>query len=348
MKKTLIAIVALTLLTGCSQAQPGDSTSVDTADSNNSVVTSFYPLQYLAQQLLPEEVEVINLTGAKDPHSYELTPKDLQKLTEADLFVFQGANLESWAEQVEEQREEAGTPNFEVAHKVELMEYKEEGHDDHHDEDNHDEHEDEHHDEEHHDDHDDDHHDNHEGEEDHKEDDHHGHDHGSHDPHTWLDPALHSETASALATELKAIYPQYEEQITTNLKSLQENLTQLDQNYIAALQSCENPQAISSHDAFSYQEAKYNFQLFPIAGLAPQDEPTPAKLAEIIQLAEKEQITSILQEEFNNQSFSDTIKAEANLDVIKIHTLESTPEDKDYIQVLEDNLASLKQAFNCQ
>jgi zinc transport system substrate-binding protein len=78
----LISLLALAALTGCS-----DSAS----QSETSVVTSFYPLAWAAEQVAPRGVTVENLTPAGvEPHDLELTPRGVEDLHDADLVLYLG------------------------------------------------------------------------------------------------------------------------------------------------------------------------------------------------------------------------------------------------------------------
>lgn len=74
------ALVVLSATTACS---PGAQD--DTVD----VLTSFYPLQYVAEQVGGEHVNVTSLTpAAADPHSIELSPARVREIGQADLVVY--------------------------------------------------------------------------------------------------------------------------------------------------------------------------------------------------------------------------------------------------------------------
>ena len=58
-------------------------------DDTVDVLTSFYPLQYVAEQVGGEHVNVTNLTpAAADPHNVELSPARVRDMGEADLVVY--------------------------------------------------------------------------------------------------------------------------------------------------------------------------------------------------------------------------------------------------------------------
>ena len=77
-------VAALLLVTGC-----GSSSNSGGADGRLSVDASFYPLQWMAEQVGGTHVSVSNLTkpGA-EPHDLELTPKAVAQLSDADVVVY--------------------------------------------------------------------------------------------------------------------------------------------------------------------------------------------------------------------------------------------------------------------
>ncbi len=68
-----------------------------------SVVTTFYPLQYLAERIGGDRVNVRNLVPpGVEPHDWEPKPRDVTAIKRAKAFFYQGAGLEAWAERVAE------------------------------------------------------------------------------------------------------------------------------------------------------------------------------------------------------------------------------------------------------
>jgi zinc transport system substrate-binding protein len=82
--RRLLPVLALTLplLAGC--GGPG------AADGRTTVVTSFYPLQYVAQRIAGKHAEVVNLTQpGKEPHDVEMTVRQTAALVDADVAVYE-------------------------------------------------------------------------------------------------------------------------------------------------------------------------------------------------------------------------------------------------------------------
>lgn len=96
---SLICAAATALpLAACS----GGTHAPEPADSGKlQVYTSFYAMYDFAREIGGDKAEVHNLcpTGS-EPHDYEPTAQDMALLTDADVFVYNGLGMESWAESV--------------------------------------------------------------------------------------------------------------------------------------------------------------------------------------------------------------------------------------------------------
>ncbi len=65
------------------------------------VVATFYPLGYLAEQVGGDYAAVTTIIPATvEPHDYAPTPKDIVKVTSADVLIYNGGGLDTWAEQI--------------------------------------------------------------------------------------------------------------------------------------------------------------------------------------------------------------------------------------------------------
>ncbi|MGG1551642.1 metal ABC transporter substrate-binding protein [Paenibacillus ferrarius] len=62
-----------------------------------NVVTSFYPLYDFTKQIGGDYVNVINLVPAGvEPHDWSPKSRDIKNMTDAQVFVYQGAGFEGW------------------------------------------------------------------------------------------------------------------------------------------------------------------------------------------------------------------------------------------------------------
>lgn len=82
--RPVAALVAAAGLLGAAACAPGDA-----GDGGTSVLASFYPLVFVAEEVGGPEVEVSSLTPAgSDPHSLELSPAQVMQFDQADLVVY--------------------------------------------------------------------------------------------------------------------------------------------------------------------------------------------------------------------------------------------------------------------
>ncbi len=328
---TLAAIALLAVcMIGCAEVPV--ETGADGENEELTVVASFYPLAYLTQEVAGDTIDVVNLIpSGGEPHHYEPTVKQMAMLENADLFVFQGAGMESWVESQEESLEAKGVKLLEASSHLDLLKT-----------------EDGHHEEEHHDEHEHEHEDDHEDE--HREDEHH-HDHGEFDPHTWLDPVLAIETVKLIEHELAELDPANTDTFSANADALIAELSQLNDEFKSTLGDCEINAFITSHDAFQYLAHRYNLEVVAVAGISPHDEPSAVQIAELIEHAAEENIEHIFFEVLANSETAETLAAEAGLTPLvldPIGGLSKDTADGTFVSLMKSNLENLKTGLRCQ
>ncbi len=96
MKKVILSLMFFViLLSGCSNP--------DTSSDKLKVVTTVYPLEYLANTIVDDKMEVTSIyPKGGDIHSYELTSKDIESILEADLFIGVSEDLEPFISTIKE------------------------------------------------------------------------------------------------------------------------------------------------------------------------------------------------------------------------------------------------------
>ena len=89
-------VLVLVLGSGCAGDEP---------DQRPTVVAAFYPLAWAAEQIGGDSIDVVNLTppGA-EPHDVELTPRDVEKIQNADLVLYLGSGFQPALEHAVEGR----------------------------------------------------------------------------------------------------------------------------------------------------------------------------------------------------------------------------------------------------
>lgn len=338
-----LSLTAALALASCASGS-ADPSAAGTGDAGEalSVQASFYPLQYVTERVGGDLVQVESLTPAgAEPHDLELSPAAVDKLRTADAVVylsgFQPAVDDAVAQTSPEHVLDAVHAGVEgeEAHSAEEHGAAEEAHgeeahgEEAHDEDAHAE-----------GDHDHDH--------DHEHEHGHGHDHGGEDPHFWLDPERLAAVATEVAHELAEVDPDNAETYESNAEQLSTELAALDEEFAAGLATCERDTIVVSHEAYGYLTDKYDLEQVGIAGLDPDTEPSPARLAEIGEVVEAEGVTTVFSESLVNPKVAETLAAEHGIGTAVLDPVENqSDENADYQQVMRDNLEALRTALDC-
>lgn len=324
-----LAATALALAS-CSAGTSTQSSSADaapTADGTMTVYASFYPLQYLAEQVGGDMVTVESLTppGA-EPHDLELSPAKVAQLEQADAVVF----LSGFQSAVDEAVAHNGPEHIiDVAPAVQLI-AGEHSHDHGHDHEGHD------HDQSGHDDHD------------HADHDH-GHDHGGQDPHFWLDPQRMAQAATAIGQAFAKADPKNAQTYTTNAATIAKSMNELATELVEGTKSCEHTTFVTAHDAFGYLADRTGLTQVGISGLDPDSSPSPARLAEVAKVVKDQGLTTIFTETLIDPKVSETLAADLGITTAVLDPLESQSDDsKDYADVMRDNIAALRKALTCK
>jgi len=170
------------------------------------------------------------------------------------------------------------------------------------------------------------------------------------DPHVWLDPALAKGIATTVAAGLIRADPSGKATYERNLADLTARLDTLDGTFKAGLASCERREIITSHAAFGYLAKRYGLEQIAVEGLAPDAEPTPARIAAVTKIARERGATTIYFETLVSPRVSETVAKEIGAKTLTLDPLEGVQDEKTqtYFTVMESNLANLRTGLGCR
>ncbi|MGI5270118.1 metal ABC transporter substrate-binding protein [Nonomuraea sp. CA-218870] len=177
-----------------------------------------------------------------------------------------------------------------------------------------------------------------EGEEDH------GHE-VSYDPHLWLDPSRFATVATRLGERLAAADPAHAQAYKERAAATAASLTALDQEFGQGLTTCSTRAVVTAHGAFGYLADRYKLKQVGIT-LDPESEPSPARLAEVAELAKREKVTTIFTEKLVSPKVAEVLAGEVGARTAVLDPLESAPSG-DYVSAMRDNLKTLQTALGC-
>lgn len=297
----------LLLVTGCAGDPSGDASGT----TDLTVAAAFYPLQFVAQEVGGDHVNVIALASpGVEPHDLELSPSAVRQLDSADLVLY----LSDFQPAVDDAIDSTGAKGFDAASAVTLLPAE---HGDHADEG------------------------------DNEDEDHDDHDHGINDPHFWLDPTLLATYATAVGEQFAALDPANADTYTANANALVDTLNGIDTDYSSGLEQCTRTDIVTSHEAFGYLAARYGLEQIGIAGIDPETEPSPARLLEIRDVVKETGTTTIFTESLINTAVADSIAHDTGATTAVLDPIESVLDDDDYATVMARNLETLRTALGC-
>jgi zinc transport system substrate-binding protein len=317
---------AVTLgLLAVSACSTSDTASVD-GDGRLKVAASFYPMQYLAEQIGGDKVSVTTLTKpGVEPHDLELKPRQTAELNDSGLILYlkgvQPAVDKAIDQSSAKYKVDATTltrlENFDTSG----------GHDHGHEEAGHEEagHEEAGHEE-------------HEAE-------------AGADPHIWLDPVKYAEVAKGVGAQMEKADPDHAAEYQKNTDALVTKLTALHTDFEQGLKNSATKTFITTHSAFGYLAERYGLEQEGISGVDPESEPSPARIKELQTIAKKDKVTTVFFETLASDKTAKTLAKDTGLKTDVLDPLEGiTDRSKgdDYIEVMRSNLAALQKALGAK
>lgn len=325
------ACAAATALTLSACISPSTSNGGSSKDGKLTVMASFYPLQYLAEKIGGEHVSVTSLTpDGAEPHDLELSPKMVDSLSSADAVVYLAGFQSAVDEAIEQQ---APKIVIDVSSAAELIEV---GTDANHPSEDEEEATDE----------------TQSGETEAHEHDHEGHDHHhdmSADPHFWLDPTRMAKAATLVGDKLAEADSAHADAYKANAKALAEELNTLSDTLVTKTSNCKVKTFVTAHTAFGYLADRTGLTQVGISGLDPESSPSPARLAEIAQIAKDQGVTTIFTEALIDPKVAQTLADDLGITTAVLDPIESqTDASKDYAATMNSNIDALTKALDCQ
>ncbi|MDI3388663.1 metal ABC transporter substrate-binding protein [Streptomyces sp. B-S-A8] len=305
------AALGLLTLSAC-----GSSNAADGKDGGKlDVVASFYPMQFLAEEVGGKHVSVDVLTKPGiEPHDLELGPRQIAELGESDMVLYLGGMQPAVDEAVEQSPvgnkvDAAGLTDLDLHSAGDGHDHGGHGHEEPAS-----------------------------GEE-------------ATDPHFWLDPLKYAEAAKGVGKALAKADPDHAAQYEKNAAALAKELRGLDDDFEAGLKNTTTKTFITSHTAFGYLAERYGLDQEGVTGIDPKAEPSPARMKELQQIAKEEKVSTVFFETLASDKTAKTLAGDAGLKTDVLDPLEGiTDQSKgdDYIEVMRANLAALKTALGAK
>lgn len=284
----------------------GQKTSQDSKEAKGmKIVTSFYPIYAMVKEISGDLNDVRMIQSSSGIHSFEPSANDIAAIYDADVFVYHSHTLESWAGSLDLSLQNSKVKVIEVSEGMTLERVS--------------------------------------GLEDMQAGD--GIDEKTlYDPHTWLDPEKVAEETQIIADKLSELDNANKDTYQKNAQSYSNKAHDLTNKYKPIFEKASQKTFVTQHTAFSYLAKRFGLNQLGIAGISPDQEPSPRQLTEIQEFVKTYKVKTIFTESNASSKVADTLVKSTSVSLKTLNPLEADPQnDKSYLENLEENLAVLAQ-----
>lgn len=166
---------------------------------------------------------------------------------------------------------------------------------------------------------------------------------GAEEPHIWLDPIRFSQSVEATAGAIPG----------SSARGALDDLAALDAEYRAGLADCDRDVIVTTHAAFGQLARRYGLTELSLAGRSPEAEPSPRELERLIDDVRASGATTVFAEPLVSDEVAETVAREAEVTLATLDPIEGLSQERldageDYLSVMRDNLAALREALGCR
>ena len=280
MKRILSSVLVLILIISacCSCTTP------PIQNDNILLVTSFYPI-YIFTLNIVNGIDEINVSCMAEQntgclHDYQILSRDAKLIADADVFIINGAGMETFLEDVYMSNENLRV--IDSSEGVALIENCDEHH------------------------------------ENHNEESHHDHNH-SVNSHIWMSPENAKIQVKNIAESLKSFYPQYKDTIEENEKNYINRLTVLNEELTEKTKAIKNENIITFHESYDYLASEYGFNVIATVESHEGGEPSAKGLAELVDVIEEHNVNVLFTEPDYKGSSATILSSETGAEICTLN-----------------------------
>ena len=286
----------------------------ENAGGKLKIVTTIFPAYDFAKNIFGETAEVtMLLKPGMESHSYDPSAKDVVKIDECDLFIYNGGESDAWVENILK-----STENVKALKMVDAVEVLGEEHTDGMTAEEHDEHDDD----------------------------------EEYDEHVWTSPKNAALICASIRDKAKEISPENATVFDKNAESYIAKINSLDERF-AELLAGENRYFVFGDRfplLYFFKEYGLNYYAaFP--GCASETEPSAQTISFLSKkLNESDTIKTVFYIELSNHKLAENLAAESNLPTAEFHSCHNITSNEfeageSYISLMERNYQTLKTAL---
>ncbi|MCI8373303.1 MAG: zinc ABC transporter substrate-binding protein [Lachnospiraceae bacterium] len=309
--KYIFTALLLTVLTVVSALTVHFSKGAANQKEGLLIVTSFYPV-YIAAINVTDGIEGVQVQCLSSPsagcvHDHQLTTGDMVLLEQADVFIINGAGMETYLGAVKERFPELTV--VDTSKGTALLEAGE-GH-------------------------------KHEEEHDAEEEEH------IHNSHIWMSMENYCIQIGNIGNALIQMDSANQEKYEANMHAYQNAVKELLREGQKELHEAAGQKFVSTHEAFSYFAENFQWEMVKTINMDENTNLKASELGQILTAVEEEQISYVFAEEIYGRSLSRILEDETGCQTVLLDTLVTGSKEKDaYLMGMRNNIKALKEALD--
>ena len=298
----------------------------EASEEKIKVATTIKAVESLVRAVGKDKVEIEKVVpDGTEIHEFEPKAQDILKLSNANLFIYNGDELETWADKAVESVKNKNLKVVELAKGLEKLDVKE---NDILDDDKDHDHDDDHKKEKKHDD-----------KEEKKEGHHHHHD--GKDPHTWLSLKNAKKYVEKIKQSLIEVDSKNKEFYEKNAKQVTEEIDKLYNEYLEKFAKSTKKNFVIGHPALAYLANEFGLKQLSVEDVFGEGTPTIAKMKALVEYCKKHNVKGILTESTANKDVINTVSRETGAKVLPVYIMEDPAESLEYVEAMKKNLETI-------
>lgn len=158
------------------------------------------------------------------------------------------------------------------------------------------------------------------------------------DPHVWLSIKGGEYEAGRIRDALVKADPLNKKYYDSNYSLFYSRLEKLNREYKVKFSKVKNKSFVTGHAAFGYLCRDFGLKQNSVEDVFADGEPSAKNMKLLIDYCKANKIKTIFAEDMVSPKVSQTLADEVGAKVLKIYTVESREDNKDYLKSLEYNL----------
>lgn len=174
---------------------------------------------------------------------------------------------------------------------------------------------------------------------------------GHTDPHIWVSPKKALLMVDRITKALCQADPRNEEIYTKQGAAYSKELQKLDEELTKLGKEASKKKFITAHAAFGHLAADYGLEQIAVAGISPEEEPTPGYLQDLVQIIRREHVKYVFMETLASPKLTELLAKETGAKILVLDPIEGLDEqgrkeNMTYVKLMQRNIANLRIALN--